>query len=1235
MAPSQGRGRVVGVSRGCPMAVPKISFIQINLHKNKEAASLLTSRLVLEQTGVALVQEPGLRNKRVVSGLHNSGTVFQQADAPVRTCVVVRGLDAELVPTHTSRDLTTVKVKYRTKDGGLKELLVVSAYFHGLQEVPSVEFRALMEDESLRGMDLIIGCDSNSHHLLWGSESTDARGLDLVEALDHYGLDVVNRGSVPTFSTGRGETVIDITICSLPVSRDIRNWHVSKDVTMSDHRYVKFWLEGRALRPRYLRNPRKTNWEKYQELLKEKISNISLDLSSPACVNSTVTCVERTIISSYELSCPARKRAEKPGDPWWDNHLAELRNKVRKLYRNQKKDANAHRASYLSALASYKKEVKKKRVKSWKDFCGEIEGVTGSARLLKVLSKDGTYASGWAQRPDGEYPKNSRENLELLMKAHFPDFERKYPRSLLSCSAAMGPNDWATAQRVVSKGRVPWAIGSFAPYKSPGPDGIYPALLQRGLVALEAPLTKIFRACIAYGCIPVSWRRSRVAFIPKGGRVGHSVPKDYRPISLMSFVVKTLERLIDRHMEESLLMNPLSDAQHAYRKGRSTETALHRVVEYVEKGITQRGMVMATFIDIVGAFNCTPYKAIESGALAHGIHGTIVRWLKELLSKRLVHSEQGFSRIKGQVTQGCPQGGVLSPKLWCLAVDGLLEELRRAEFEVVGYSDDIAILVRGTRVDSGMEKMQEALLIVENWCRRVGLTVNPDKTECVLFTRKQKRTISGICGPTFYGKTLDLAENVKYLGVVLDRRLKWGAQMEHAAKKFASGYWLCRRALGTTWGLRPWLVKWIYQAILLPRLTYGSLVWWTRSNLVTAKGLMRRQQAMVLRSITGSTRTAPIAAMRVAAGVAPLDVEVKRAAARTAARLKVLGLWGEVRRDHGAIIGFRCIRDAHEVSDRILEETIFEKRFTVTLTLRDEWTDGTHPVLRGSKTFYTDGSKQNGNTGSGVWMSDSGRTLIGSAGPAATVFQSEILAIKMCSEDLLRRNARRQKLCICSDSWAALCALEAVLVSSRLVSEAKRSLNALGRENLVRLVWVPAHVGIPGNEMADSLAKKGTLLEERTDTVGRPWCDVVKSIADWAMSEGQTVWANVEGCRQSKAALGLDARFKYHKELLSLPRKECAAVMGWMTGHCHFNSHLRPPSTERRSCRFCDSEVESTEHILRMCPAVEERRVRYLGYSLMDYPDLEDPIRPTDLVRFLKALGLLGIGDDGGTQPHQ
>jgi len=69
------------------------------------------------------------------------------------------------------------------------------------------------------------------------------------------------------------------------------------------------------------------------------------------------------------------------------------------------------------------------------------------------------------------------------METHFPDFRtvdnhsttRARPRN------AFKPRDWSLAAKIVHPKGVEWGIKTFKPYKSPGPDGIYPACLQEGL----------------------------------------------------------------------------------------------------------------------------------------------------------------------------------------------------------------------------------------------------------------------------------------------------------------------------------------------------------------------------------------------------------------------------------------------------------------------------------------------------------------------------------------------------------------------------------------------------------------------------------------------------------------------------------------------------------------------------------------------------------------------------------
>ena len=112
--------------------------------------------------------------------------------------------------------------------------------------------------------------------------------------------------------------------------------------------------------------------------------------------------------------------------------------------------------------------------------------------------------------------------------------------------------------RVVTYRRVECAIDSFAPYKSPGMDGIFPALLQEEREAVIPYLVRIFHACLSTGYVPAIWRQVKVVFIPKPSKNSYSRPRDFRPVSLSLFLLKTMERLVDRNLrDEALAQVPL------------------------------------------------------------------------------------------------------------------------------------------------------------------------------------------------------------------------------------------------------------------------------------------------------------------------------------------------------------------------------------------------------------------------------------------------------------------------------------------------------------------------------------------------------------------------------------------------------------------------------------------------------------------------------------------------------
>jgi hypothetical protein len=79
----------------------------------------------------------------------------------------------------------------------------------------------------------------------------------------------------------------------------------------------------------------------------------------------------------------------------------------------------------------------------------------------------------------------------------------------------------------------------------------------------------------------------------------------------------------------------------------------------------------------------------------YGVDNTCCRWLRAMLKDRQVQATMFNETLQVSVAKGCPQGGVLSPLLWDLVVDDLLVTLNNQGYYILGYADDIVILILG------------------------------------------------------------------------------------------------------------------------------------------------------------------------------------------------------------------------------------------------------------------------------------------------------------------------------------------------------------------------------------------------------------------------------------------------------------------------------------------------------------------------------------------------------------
>ncbi|XP_046145739.1 uncharacterized protein LOC123989073 [Osmia bicornis bicornis] len=210
--------------------------------------------------------------------------------------------------------------------------------------------------------------------------------------------------------------------------------------------------------------------------------------------------------------------------------------------------------NYRKSQQAYKKLIRTSKRTAWKTFCKETEALPVLARLRKVFTIGPSPRLDRLRLSNGSLTNNHKETLEHLIQTHFPGSvteDRERRRSDTARTDPV-PADWEIAEKVINTDRVKWAIGSFKRFKSPGTDGDLPSTPQEGGEDLYRRLGQIFKSCLAKGYVSKAWRYFKVVFIPKPGKNNYDLAKSYRPISLTSFLLKTLERLVEVHQRRGI-----------------------------------------------------------------------------------------------------------------------------------------------------------------------------------------------------------------------------------------------------------------------------------------------------------------------------------------------------------------------------------------------------------------------------------------------------------------------------------------------------------------------------------------------------------------------------------------------------------------------------------------------------------------------------------------------------------
>jgi hypothetical protein len=289
--------------------------------------------------------------------------------------------------------------------------------------------------------------------------------------------------------------------------------------------------------------------------------------------------------------------------------------------------------------------------------------------------------------------------------------------------------------------------------------------------------------------------------------------------------------------------------------------------------------------------------------------------------------------------------------------------------------------------------------------------------------------------------------------------------------------------------------------VLRPIITYAAMTWWLRLKYKTSQAKLSKLQRLACPGITRAMRMAPIATIEVLLGFPPLHLKMEAEAWVGIYRLSCNEQWRPKSLWHGhTSIAWDMMREPilQMGTDKMILRYAFHKPFTVKLNDRSEWDRGIAPIRKGGLIWYTDGSKTNEGTGAVVGGHGMRRKFSFSLGWYTMVFQVEVYTIKPCAYENIKRGYHNRNIYILSYSQAAIKALDNCKIFSRLVWDSHQSLMTLAVCSKVYLMSVLGHRGIKDNEIADHLAKMGSLHSFRGH---EPACGISGSVARWTIRD--------------------------------------------------------------------------------------------------------------------------------------